>query len=672
MMKVAGIFLLLIIFLPLKTAAQDESPELRGLTLEELMDTEVVSATQTAIPLQEAPSTIFVVTGDQIRRWGIRRLSELVDRLVPGAFAVEDGDDIIVAFRGISSDNNAKVLLLINGHYYNAQWNNGPNSEIELGFMHDIKRVEVINGPGGALYGSGATIGIINIITKSGKDFYGAEVSANYGSGDYRKGEVIAGGHTNNDADYFVSLGGLSADGYDNLDKEPLNISRFEPGYRFYGSVSVKNFELASRFTRSARALYNSLPSQAVMYTNYDTFFVYGRYSIFPSDALKIVADLSFDSLQTQRHDYRFGMKIRAVGEERYGFKTTAFYTGWDDHDLVLGAEYRRDEFGPDWTGDNFEITPRIEDGNVIGVPADPFTVRTITPYGRNVFGIFAQDMFSLTEKSSLLLGLRMDYIEAPGIEESFDLTPRIAFVHKQDSGRIFKAMYTSGFRQPIAVITSPDAFRFGEQTINQITDAEKVNSFELSGSTPTGNSGRLGLNLFYNILTNIHTVHPDSVVRPLVFVSTGRIDFFGFEVLADYYLSQDILLKVAHQYVHTGAVVRDDFAVHTVEEGDHIRAYPENVTKILVDLPITSRLSVNSNANIVWKSYGLLNTGELVESDPYFQWNANAIFQINQRSDFIVSLYNITGGDEEIPLTIRGFTKSAERNINFTLDYRF
>ena len=672
-MKVAGIFLLLILSLPIAATALEDSTELRGLTLEELMDTNVVSATQTSVPLQEAPSTIFVVTGDQIRRWGIRRLSELVDRLVPGAFAVEDGDDIVVAFRGISSDNNAKVLLLLNGHYYNAQWNNGPNSEIELGLMNDIKRVEVINGPGGALYGAGATIGIINIITKSGKDFNGAEVSVNYGSGDYRKGELIAGGETNNDADYFVSLGGLNADGYDNLDKEPLNISRYEPGYRFYTNVSVKNFELASRFTRSARALYNFLPSQPVANTNYDTFFVYGRYSIFPSDELKVVADLSFDTLQTQRHDYRFGMKIRAVGEERYGLKATGFYTGFDNNDVVFGAEYRRDEFGSDWSGDNYEITPRIENGHVVGVPANTFSVRTITPYGRNVFGIFAQDMLTLSRKNSLLLGLRLDYIEAPGIEEAFDLTPRIAYVHKQDSGRIFKAMYTSGFRQPIAVITSPDAFRFGEQTINQITDAEKVKTFELSASTPAGKSGRLGLNLFYNILTNIHTVHPDSaVIRPFVFVSTGRIDFCGFELMADYSLTHDLLLKVAHQYVHTGAVVRDDFSVHTVEDGDHIRAYPENVTKILVDLPITSYLSVNSNANVVWKSYGLLATGDLVESDPYVQWNANTIFHINKRSNFIISFYNITGGDHDIPLTINRFTKTAERSLNVSFDYRF
>ncbi|MCI0616079.1 TonB-dependent receptor plug domain-containing protein, partial [bacterium] len=237
---------------------------LSEMSLEELMGLEVVSSTQTLIPLQEAPSTINVVTGDQIRRWGIRRLSELIERLIPGCYITEDGDDLIIGIRGLSSDINAKVLLLLNGHHYQTQWNNGLNTETELGLLQDIKQVEVINGPGGALYGSGATIGVINMITYTGADFKGVEATGNLGTGDYKRAEVMTGGmgddHRTN---YFFSAGGLTTDGYDNNDNDPLNISRYPPGWRFYGDVTYRDFRLKSRLTRSSRDIYG-LPASTI------------------------------------------------------------------------------------------------------------------------------------------------------------------------------------------------------------------------------------------------------------------------------------------------------------------------------------------------------------------------------------------------------------------------
>src|SRR5688572_3089559 len=71
----------------------------------------VVTSTLLKTRSATAPSTIFTVSGQEIRRWGIRRLSELVDRLVPGAAATQDSDDVILAFRGIASDSNLKVLM---------------------------------------------------------------------------------------------------------------------------------------------------------------------------------------------------------------------------------------------------------------------------------------------------------------------------------------------------------------------------------------------------------------------------------------------------------------------------------------------------------------------------------------------------------------------------------
>src|SRR5574339_1028922 len=101
------LFLLQSHFLFAQSSATDNLSE---LSIEELMSIQVVSSTQQSVRFAEAPSSTFVVTGDQLRKWGIRRISELVERLVPGAISAEDFDDVILSFRGITADNNIRVL----------------------------------------------------------------------------------------------------------------------------------------------------------------------------------------------------------------------------------------------------------------------------------------------------------------------------------------------------------------------------------------------------------------------------------------------------------------------------------------------------------------------------------------------------------------------------------
>ena len=163
------------------------------LDLNALLDIKVVSSTKTEKSIGDAPSTIYSFKGDTLRQSGIRRLTDLIGRFVPGAAVTEDGDSIALSFRGIASDNNAKVLLLLNGHHYNTQWNNGPTSEIELSMLDDIDRIEVVVGPGAALFGSGATMAVINMITKTGESFDGAQFQGDVGNGQFYRGSVHLG-----------------------------------------------------------------------------------------------------------------------------------------------------------------------------------------------------------------------------------------------------------------------------------------------------------------------------------------------------------------------------------------------------------------------------------------------------------------------------------------------
>jgi outer membrane receptor for ferrienterochelin and colicins len=661
---------------PLLFAQTSATDDLSELSIEELMSVQVISSTQQSVPFAQAPSSTFVVTGDQLRKWGIRRISELVERLVPGAISAEDFDDIILSFRGITADNNIRVLLLINGHEYNSQWNNGPSSEVELGMLDDIKKVEVLIGPHTAVYGSAAFLGVVNIITKTGNDFSGVQVTGNYGSGDYKKGGLIVGGRTDEKLNYFFSAGGLAAEGLDNSDNFPLNISRFPPSWRFFGNVNYGSLEFMSRYTRSSRDFYIQRASLNTpnVWTNYDTFFLSGRKTFNVSNNLQHVLDLSYDSIETQRHDFTLGTKLRAVGEDRFSAKFTTFYSHSNTHNFVFGGYYRRDEFGDDWSGDNFSFSTTIVDGQVTGIPADPFTKRVLTPYGRNVYALFGQDSVRFNDEFSLLLGFRYDRVEAPKIPQPDNFSPRVALVVTPNPKTVFKAMFTSGVALPLnAGVTSQDNFAFGFPNEIVADKSERLHSFELEASyQPTENSS-IGVNVFYNSLQDIFggfTI-PNSNPPTFRLFNQGRVDYVGFEALASMNFNRQALVRIIHQHVQFGSVVDYHFDFLTTVDNKHPSNYPEDVTKLLGDLRINKTFSVNANANLVWNNFSRLTTTGSNETGFYALLNANLVWEVNPRTEFIFSGYNLLNEQKRIPpLQLYAFLPETNFNINFL--YRF
>ncbi len=173
-------FLLLILsalfLVDISPSSAQEIDKLITLDIEDLMNIEVVSATKTGRKISEAPSTIISVTGAEIDEMGARTLSDVL-KMIPGVQIVNrrNGRDM-VWIRGVTTGYNTKVLLLVDGIPYReaifGEWS--PDEEIQL---NNIDRVEIIRGPGSALYGGNAYSGVISIFTKNEVDISKAAVS---------------------------------------------------------------------------------------------------------------------------------------------------------------------------------------------------------------------------------------------------------------------------------------------------------------------------------------------------------------------------------------------------------------------------------------------------------------------------------------------------------------
>ena len=156
-----------------------------AMNLEELADFEVELATGTSKPINLAPAVASVITAEQIEEMGATTLDQVLET-VPG-FHVEPSGTAFFAsvwsIRGIHTSISPHVLLLINSVPYRFNYTGSRPLYFKMPVAM-IKRVEVIRGPGSALYGADAFSGVVNILTKDAKEVDGTRSGGRYGSFD--------------------------------------------------------------------------------------------------------------------------------------------------------------------------------------------------------------------------------------------------------------------------------------------------------------------------------------------------------------------------------------------------------------------------------------------------------------------------------------------------------
>ncbi len=156
--------------------------ELKQLSIEQLANVEVTSVSRGPQPLSQAAAAVAVVTSDQIARAGAMSVPEAI-RYVPGLNVAQmTASQWAVSSRGFASVNSPDLLVLSDGRSIYTPLFSGVFWDVQDYVMPDIDRIEVVRGPGGALWGSNAVNGVINIITKSAKDTQGGWLEAGGGS----------------------------------------------------------------------------------------------------------------------------------------------------------------------------------------------------------------------------------------------------------------------------------------------------------------------------------------------------------------------------------------------------------------------------------------------------------------------------------------------------------
>jgi iron complex outermembrane recepter protein len=182
----------------------NNNPPLEKLSLEQLGDVVVTTASKEPEQVWKTPAAIYVVTQEDIRRSGATSIPDVL-RLVPGIEVAQlDSDHWSVAIRGFSAVLARRLLVLIDGRSVYTPLFAGVYWQVQATPLCDIERIEVIRGPGGTIWGANAVDGIINIITKSAKDTHGVVSSLGGGNADNGVGTIRYGGESRGGFHYRV------------------------------------------------------------------------------------------------------------------------------------------------------------------------------------------------------------------------------------------------------------------------------------------------------------------------------------------------------------------------------------------------------------------------------------------------------------------------------------
>ena len=190
-----------------RALAQEEASTpsaLKQLSIEQLMNVEVTSVSKTPESLMGAPAAVATVTSEDIRRSGANTVPEAL-RFVPGLYvAQETASSWSVSSRGFSGVNSQDLLVLSDTRSIYTPLFSGVFWDVQDYLMEDIDRIEVIRGPGGALWGSNAVNGVININTKSAQETQGTYMEAQTGTQEHVMTAARYGGQLGDQSYYRV------------------------------------------------------------------------------------------------------------------------------------------------------------------------------------------------------------------------------------------------------------------------------------------------------------------------------------------------------------------------------------------------------------------------------------------------------------------------------------
>jgi iron complex outermembrane receptor protein len=496
----AGIALLALAGLPARAV---QTPDLTQKSLEDLMSIEVTSVSKKEQKTSQAAAAIYVISRDDIRHSGVLNIPDLL-RMVPGLDVAQiDAGKWAISSRGFNGQYSNKLLVLVDGRTAYSPIFAGVFWDSQNIPLPSIERIEVIRGPGAAVWGSNAVNGVINIITLRAVDTQGGYIAAGGGNASAGPEIIRYGGKLRNFGAYRVSAEGVHDSalptfaGLNGQDGLTLVHGRFRVDSTLSAkdSVTMEGEAYQGNAGELAFVPVSLLPPENAAVALRDRYSGWNLLSIWKrtfSPGSETSLQVYFDRTTRSDTTYDIGQNIFDIDFQHHVVCRAR-------QDIVWGLGYRT-------STDEIEATLRI----------------SATPQKRStqLFSWFAQDEIALLpDRIHMTLSARLEH----NVYSGFNLQPSARLVWTLNSknsvwGAVSGADRTparadTGLRVNFEALPGPDSMPilvslFG----NPHQKNEQLTAFEAGYRTMLTRTLSLDSTVFYNRYRDLTSVEPGAM----------------------------------------------------------------------------------------------------------------------------------------------------------------
>jgi outer membrane receptor for ferrienterochelin and colicins len=572
-----GSWLLLFVLLAITAAAQEQKKDLGDTSLEELGNIQVYSASKHMQKASDAPSSVTVITADEIQKYGYRTLADILES-VRGFYITSDRLYSYVGVRGFGrlGDWNSRILLLVDGHRINDSLNGNGMLGTEFPVDVDlIERVEIIRGPSSSLYGAQAFSAVINVITRKPSQQKGVEISFEPASFGTYKGRVSLSGQ-------YEGIDMLLSGTFYNSQGRTLFFPQFNSPATNYGVTSNTDYENSQRVI--ATVSFRGFTLQG-LYSERDkgmpsTFFG----TLFNDPRTQDIRNQQYVDLSYQHSiSEKWGLTVRTSYDQSRLQGPQAYSTGLPDGSTTVDTYSSR---GGWWNSEakvsgtvlekhkitvGTEITDNLRQDQGNYIPIGNFVP---FPGSSVILALYGQDEFAIVHNLTLSAGLRYDHYSDFGGTTN----PRLGLIYHLFHPTTLKLLYGTAFRAPEPFERTPDFGPFYDN--NPGLKPETIRSVEGVVEQGLGQHFTLSGSVFRDWIDHLISLEPDLSDGLSVYQNSGKALATGVEVELDGHLGSGIKGSASYSFVDAESPITHQILTNS----------PQHLGKLNVSYPVVQQ----------------------------------------------------------------------------------
>jgi outer membrane receptor for ferrienterochelin and colicin len=567
-------------------------------------------------PENISPGVTSVITSEDIECIGARRVTDVLEYL-PGVHVSNARNGFnIIGFRGISSEGNQQVLVMINGTPIRNSLFGGKPYVWDMP-VKNIAHIEVIRGSGSMLYGADATSGVINIITKKGEDLKGGDVGGFFGNhdtyegwaefgdikGDWEYAVAFQGGTTNG------SQGRVEQDAQTPIDRQFGTKASNAPGITNNGREDMDaRLDLAYKDQYRLRAGYQRFDKVG---TGVGTAFALDNlgknqvdlYTLDLTAKNKITEYLSADSkyyfygedLSTDTYllpPGTFGGSLPKGSRNLVngfvgttGITTQLNYAGIKKHNITGGTGLTYNWTQPNSNKVNAIVTPNI----IQQIPLTEASTFGIDPLKKaderyNYYALI-QDEWNFATDWYLTTGFRYDYYS--DVADGF--SPRMSLIWNVNPYLTTKLLYSRAFR-------APAFFELNQPLVPGTTlKPETINTVEFQVENKWTSDLKTSANAYWFEFENLITSQNANTITPVGYANNKTINGVGVEAEANYRLTDTLNVSANYSY-------------HGLSNTNNTGLLPEHMAKALINWEFIKDWRIGTQLNWIGERHRSAN----------------------------------------------------------------